>query len=223
MLRTPEEYLGLYAKRNALWMHNGNPLAPHAEIDSGQHTNGYFNSRRILTNPIWSDEAAADMVGYLRTYGLDLSLVNRVVGPQFGAITFAHDVARHISHEVGKACLSGFTEKMSSEKGSPMKLGSIEIEAGEHVLLIEDVLTTGGSVNRSAEPIIASGGIILPFVATVVNRSGQTHAHDRTIVSLVERHIENWPAEECPLCQGGSEVIRKPKDPANWAKLTANS
>ena len=223
MLRTPEEYLKLYRSRGALWLHDGQPTSPHVELDSGLHSNGYANSRKILTNPIWSDEAAADLVSYLRSNGLDLKKVNRVIGPQFGAITFAHDVARHISHEAGTTCLSGFTEKVGKEKSSPMRLGSIEIEQFENILLVEDVLTTGGSVERSAKAIIDKQGIILPFAGAIFNRSGLSRADGRKIISLIEFTMDTWPAEECPLCAAGSELITKPKDPENWARLTARS
>lgn len=89
---------------------------------------------------------------------------------------------------------------------------------GQTVLLCEDVLTTGGSVDLTATAVTNAGGIVLPFLLVLVNRSGLTEAGGKKIVALIDRPMPMWTPEECPLCKEGSEAIR-PKD--NWAALNA--
>ena len=86
------------------------------------------------------------------------------------------------------------------------------------ILLCEDVLTTGGSVDLVAKAITSAHGTVLPFILVLVNRSGLTEASGNKIVALIDQPMPMWTPEECPLCKEGSEAIR-PKD--NWALLNA--
>jgi orotate phosphoribosyltransferase len=92
---------------------------------------------------------------------------------------------------------------------------------GKTVLLCEDVITTGGSVVRAAEAVLRAGGTALPFVCTMVNRSGLTEVDGRTIVQLIEQPMPTWQPGECPHCKLGSEAIRPKKPEINWAALNA--
>ena len=86
------------------------------------------------------------------------------------------------------------------------------------VLLCEDVLTTGGSVDLTSTAITNAGGIVLPFILVLVNRSGLTEVSGKKIIALIDRPMPMWAPGNCPLCNMGSEALR-PKD--NWAKLNA--
>ena len=90
---------------------------------------------------------------------------------------------------------------------------------GETVLLCEDVLTTGGSVELTAKAAINARGAVLPFVAALVNRSGLKYANGRKIVVLINRAMPAWVPEECQLCPESKPLF--PKDPVNWASLNA--
>lgn len=94
------------------------------------------------------------------------------------------------------------------------------VKPGEKVLLCEDVLTTGSSVDVTAQAVTAMGGIVLPYVAVLVNRSGLTEVSGKQIVALIDRPMPTWTPDECPLCKQGSEAIR-PKGKENWARLNA--
>ena len=80
------------------------------------------------------------------------------------------------------------------------------------------MLTTGGSVDRAATAVTNAGGIVLPFLLVLVNRSSLTEASGKKIVALIDRSMPMWTPDECPLCKDGSEAVR-PKD--NWARLNA--
>ena len=88
----------------------------------------------------------------------------------------------------------------------------------KRVLLCEDVLTIGGSVELTAEATMAAGARVLQYLLVLVNRSGLAEVGGKKIVALINRPMPMWMPEECPLCKAGSEAIR-PKD--NWTRLNA--
>lgn len=205
----------------ALWVHDGNPRRPHAELTSdGRHSNGFFNAGVVAENPTYLDGAAGDLVDLLSREGFSLDVVDWVVGPAMGAITLAHDVARHIGYRRGFPCRCAYAEKEVVDGRKRMVILRSIIKPGARVLLVEDVLTTGQSVGLVADAVREAGGVILPYMAVLVNRSGFTEVDGRKIISLVEKHMPKWTPEECLLCKEGSEAIR-PKGVENWARLNA--
>lgn len=214
-----KEWIAEYSQKGALWIHDGNPKRPHALLTSGLHSDGFFNSSLVCEDPNCLDRAAEDLMGLLEDAGCQRHSVDRVIGPAMGAITLAHDLARQISF-VPSTCLTAYVEKVEGSPQKAMKLARTSLKPGERVILTEDVLTTGGSVERAAEAVEAAGGIVLPWIAILVNRSGLSEVGGRKIVALIDRKMSSWKAEECPLCAQGSSAI-KPKDKANWVLLTA--
>jgi orotate phosphoribosyltransferase len=167
------------------------------------------------------DEACFDLAMLLQQYGLDFKVVDRVVGPAMGAITVAHEISRHIGFSRARACLRAYTEKETGGEGKLMVFKKTAIHSGERILPVEDVLTTGGSVNLTTTAVTLAGGIVLPFVAVLVNRSGLKEVSGKQIVALIDQPMPIWTPQECPLCKEGSEAIR-PKGTENWARLNAS-
>ena len=220
MTRDEAGWKAQFEKMGALWMHDGNPQRPHALLTSGEHSGGFFNGEQVMEDPFVLDEAAMDLMLSLVGAGLLTEGVDRVVGPAMGAITLAHDLCRHICYSSGRRCLRAYAEKIGEGKDKEMRFNRTAIRTDETVLLAEDVLTTGGSVELVAEAAAAKGGVVLPFVAVLVNRSGLQEVGGRKIVSLINRHMPNWLPADCPLCKQGSPAI-KPKAADNWARLNA--
>ncbi|MEK7551789.1 MAG: phosphoribosyltransferase family protein [Patescibacteria group bacterium] len=222
MFHVTADWARAYENKGALWFHDGIAKRPHALLTSGKHSNGFFNSELVMEDPILLDKAARALLNLLEQNGLRLFEVARVVGPAMGAITLAHDLARHISRErLSGLCLRAYTEKAAEGETKLMVFKKTTIRPLEKVLLVEDVLTTGGSVNLSATAVTDAGGIVLPFVAVLVNRSGLDEVDGKKIVALIDRPMPMWAPEECPLCTQGSEAIR-PKGTENWARLNAS-
>lgn len=217
--RSSDYWISQYKKNGALWIREGtSKKRPHALLTSGKHSSGFFNSEIVMEDPCLLDHACSDLINLLE---LNVSTVDRVVGPAMGAITFAHEIARQISHQRYRGlpnCLRAYTEKEVSSDGKLMVFNRTTIRSGERVLLCEDVFTTGDSVDLTATAVIKAGGIVLPFVVTLVNRSGFAGMRDRKIISLIDRSMPMWPPEECPLCKEGSKAIR-PKGKENWTLL----
>lgn len=223
MNRTQDEWIECYEEKGALWLHDGNIKRPHALLTSGKHGDGFFNSELVMEDAWFLDEAVNDLSELLMEARLRLDDVRRVVGPAMGAITLAHSLASFLTWLRGSdatACLRAYTEKEGEGDSLKMVFRRTTIHKGEKVLLCEDVLTTGGSTDLSARAVEESGGIVVPFVAVLVNRSGLSEVGGKKIIALIDRPMPMWIPEECPLCQKGSEAIR-PKGVENWARLNA--
>ncbi|MEA2701999.1 MAG: orotate phosphoribosyltransferase [Candidatus Parcubacteria bacterium] len=218
MHRDENGWLRAYQDLGALWIHDGNPRRPHALLTSGQHSNGFFNSKLVIEDKPLLNLAAQDLVELIDGRGEILCLIDRVVGPQTGAT----DLAELIAHELG--CSWSSPAKSGEGEERTMVFSQDEAKAiyGDSVLLCEDVITTGGSVNRAATAITGALGDLLPYVAVLVNRSGLEEVDGRKIIALVTRHLPIWAAEECPLCAQGSEAIRPKESAENWGRLNAH-
>ena len=219
-LRTAGAWIVEYERRGALWLHDKNPKRPHALLTAGDHSSGFFNSELVMEDSTLLDEACFDLVQLLRESGVNLDEVDRVVGPAMGAITLAHDLSRLIAKQRRLPCLRAYTEKDTDGGNKLMVFKKTAIHPGERILAAEDVLTTGESVDLTTTAVVKAGGIVLPFVAVLVNRSGLTEVGGKKIVALIDRPMPKWAPDECPLCQAGSEAIR-PKGKENWARLNA--
>lgn len=221
MERNEADWADCFARMGALWVHDGNPRRPHAELTSDQmHSNGFFNAGVVTEDSTLLDEVAGSLSESLLKEGVFGEMIDWVVGPAMGAITLAHDVARHVSGWMGFPCLSTYAEKEVVDGKKCTVIRRSTIRSGARVLLVEDTLTTGASVGLVANAVVKAGGIVLPYVVTVVNRSGLSVVDGRKVVALVEKHMPKWTPGECPLCKKGSEAIR-PKGAENWARLTA--
>ena len=223
MFRTEEDWIRVYQGKNAYWEHDGNSLRPHALLTSGNHSNGFFNSRRVIPDEPLLREAASDLVDHFLIRGGDLKSIDRVVGPQTGATKLAEFISEEIGKRRGRACAWASPAKIGEGEDKQMVFDDSDhmVSRGEVVLLCEDVLTTGGSIGLTLKAILKSGGTVWPLVLVLVNRSGLTETHWLETVALINRSLPIWTPDECPLCRQGSEAIR-PKGPEEWTRLNAD-
>ncbi len=212
------EWTSRYEGKGALWIHDGKVKRPHALLTSGKHSGGFFNSELVMEDACLLDEACNDLISKLADSGLRELDVSRVVGPAMGAITLAHSLAS-LMVSLHSPCLRAYVEK--EENGMRMVFKRTTIKPGEKILLCEDVITTAGSVKKAAQAVKEAGGILLPFVAALVNRSGLVEVDGMKIVALIDRPMPMWEASECPLCKQGSEAIHAKTPAENWVRLNA--
>jgi orotate phosphoribosyltransferase len=219
MIRNEEEWIGHYQLKDALWIHDGDVKRPHALLTSGKHSNGFFNSRLIIPDEVLLRDAVSDLLEQFTLLGEDVSKIKCVVGPQTGATKLAELISIQISKYTKYECSWASPSKGGSGGNKLMVFADkdLDILHSKSVLLCEDVITTGGSIDLATKAIVNAGGIVVPFVLVLVNRSGVTEVNGRKIVSLINRAMPIWTPEECPLCKIGSEPVR-PKD--KWSQLT---
>lgn len=207
--------IGQYERKGALWLYKQG--GRHAILRSQMHSDGFFNSRPIIEDEVLLAEASVALVDKLEAKGL-LNLVDGTSGPQTGGTKLAEFVAKEIAHRRGRSC--SWTSPKKSADGQSMffEEGEPKPQPGEIVLLVEDVLTTGGSVARATQAVVDCRATTLDKVLAIVNRSGAVSVGGVEVLSLVSRSFYTYPASECPLCAAGSEAVENPKD--NWDKLT---
>lgn len=228
---TPEYWINIYKAKDALWIHDGNPKRPHAFLTSGKHSNGFFNSRLVIPDEMRLHFAAVRLLEMFTEQGGEILKIQGVVGPQTGATKLAELLKEEIFLQV----VFGFPDGSPIEEcfwSSPAKCENdgkksmifnerdLDLLPGKSILLCEDVLTTGGSVILAATAVFDAAGIVLPYVLTLVNRSGLKEIDGLKIIALIDYEMPMWEPDGCPLCEQGSEAIR-PKGEENWARLNA--
>jgi orotate phosphoribosyltransferase len=111
-----------------------------------------------------------------------------------------------IGHEVGRALgvRALFAER---QDGELMLRRGFVIAENDRVLVVEDVLTTGGSTRETMQVARASGGQVVG-AASIVNRSGGRAAFDVPFASLLDIDLPTYEPNECPLCAQGLPVIK---------------
>ena len=211
-----------FSERGTIFTHDGNPRRPHALLTDELHSNGYFNSELVMEDSLLLGKIAADLVRRLERAGgiRFINQIDRVVGPAMGAIRLAHDVSRKIAERRGRSCLSAYTEPEITGGKKHMTFNKSCIRPGEHVLLVDDAFTIGGSLLLTEEAVAQVGGIVLKYECVIANRSTLSHVNGKLIIPLVKLEMPTWIPEKCPLCRAGSVAIR-PKG-ENWARLNAS-
>lgn len=218
-----ERWIARYREVGGWWVHGGNPRQPHPLLTSGGHSGAYVNSRRIMRNPITMRELVDDAVGALAEAKFPFHELDLVSGIQFGSITLADHLAGgcwDILEDI-RPIDSVFAEKRGEGDEKHLVFDTTKPEEGERTLMADDVLTSGGSLEKLATLIKDARAVVLPFAFVIVNRTGLPEVGGRRIVSLIEKDLPSWAPNECPLCKQGSEAIR-PKGKEAWARLNAN-
>ena len=183
---SPEEVLNIFKESEAL-------LEGHFRLTSGRHSRQYMQCAKVLQYPHHAARLGEALAGSFRGQGIDL-----VIGPAMGGIL--------VAHEVGKALGTKaiFTERENGE----MKLRrGFELQPGQKVLVVEDVITTGGSVREVIEVVKAYGAEPVG-VGVLVNRSGGKADFGVPLASLLEIEIESFDPESCPLCAEGIPAVK---------------
>jgi len=212
-----ETILDWFEKCDAVWLHNGDPAKPHAELVSGKCSNGYFDCPRVLRYPNICEVLAFQLAKKLRAKGIRPTWV---IGSAYAAITFSHELAKAMR------ALHGAVEKDSSDPDQKRMLWRrMTIPAGAKVLQGEELITTIGTT-REVRRAVTEGNAepveFLPIVGTIIHRPVQLPMiyEGLEVVSLVERKVWAVEPSECPLCKAGSKRV-KPK--THWAELTGKA
>lgn len=220
MKRTEDEWEHIVARHEILWCHDGNMKRPHALLTSGKHSDGFFDAGRLFfDHPRLARELVSDFVETKVQPAFQGRLaIGCIIGPAFGAITFARDVADALDT---KFCFTVPKGEGSEKTFALEKRFSI---AGQVVLPVEDVITTAGSIRKTIEVAESAGAIVPEAILAICNRSGLQEVGGRQIIAMFDIPMKTWDGiADCPCCKEGSRAIRpKEKTPEdNWKKLTA--
>lgn len=169
----------------------------HFLLASGRHSDRYLEKFDLLRNPGATSLVLEPLAEQLRAWDIDV-----IVGPTTGGILLAFELARQLGLPAAYAERSG--EGLS---GREIKRSTV-FTPGARVFVIDDILTTGGSV---AETLNALKGhpVEVVGIAVLADRSGgSVRFGELPLLPLLTLNIESWAAEECPLCAAGEALVK---------------
>lgn len=160
-------------------------LEGHFQLSSGLHSPKYVQCARVLQYPQYAAILCHELAHKFKHQHIDV-----VIGPALGAVVVAQEMGRALNAR------AIFGER---EKGSMKLRRGFEIVRGEKVLAVEDVITTGGSLQEIIELVKKSGGELVA-VGALVDRSQGKANFGAPHQTLVQVEADTWPPEKCPLC-----------------------
>lgn len=183
---TTDAVLDLFRRVGAL-------LEGHFRLTSGLHSPGYLQCALVLQHPVEAAVCGTAIADQVRSLGVQV-----VLSPALGGIVIGHEVARAL----GVRAI--FAER---QDGTLTLRRGFSLAPGERVLVVEDVVTTGGSTRETMEVARAAGAVVVG-AASIIDRSGGRQNLDVPYCALATVALPTYQPEACPLCAAGSPVVK---------------
>ena len=188
-----ETVLDLFRRVGAL-------LEGHFRLTSGLHSPGYLQCALVLQHPREAEACGVAIAERVRGLGAQV-----VLSPALGGIVIGQEVARAL----GVRAI--FAER---QDGRLMLRRGFSLTRGEKVLVVEDVVTTGGSTRETIEVARAADAVVVG-AASIIDRSGPSTSSgqagpglDVPYHALATVALPTYEPESCPLCAAGSPVVK---------------
>jgi len=168
----------------------------HFLLSSGRHSDRYVEKFELLHQPRMAERACAVFAERFQDSHIDV-----VVGPTTGGILLAFETAR----QLGVA--AAYAERAGDGSTERVFRRGFDFRPGMRVLVIDDILTTGGSLREtlaalSREPVEVAG------IGVLVDRSGGIVRFEQELFAIASLDIETWTPGDCPLCRNGLRLIK---------------
>jgi orotate phosphoribosyltransferase len=173
----------------------------HFILASGRHSSLYLEKFQVLQHPADTERLCGAIAVWARSLGVD-----SVAGPTTGGIILAHELAR----QLGVRAI--YAERREGAPGREFRRG-FAVAPGERVLVVDDIMTTGGSVQETIDAVRSAGGAVAG-AAVLVDRSGGATRLDVPVHSLWRLDIPSYAPAECPLCAKGIPATHPGTTPA---------
>ncbi len=170
-------------------------LEGHFLLTSGRHSDKYLQCGKIFQYTKYSEELCKALADQFKDDGIDV-----VIGPAIGAIQMAYEVSRHLGVK------NIFAER---ENGEMTLRRNFTIAPGQKVLVVEDVVTTGGTVREVMDIVKQNGGDVAG-VGAVVDRTGGKIDFGVKFGAVISMDVASYDADECPICKAGKLPLVKP-------------
>jgi orotate phosphoribosyltransferase len=181
-----KEIFDIFKKSGAL-------LKGHFLLSSGLHSDVYFEKFQVLQHPEQVEILCRKLASLFRNDNVEL-----VVGPTTGGVIIAYEVAKNLRTR------SIFAE--TGDGGRIFKRG-FGIKKGEGVLIVDDIQTTGGSIEEVIQLVEKHGGNIIG-IGILLDRSGGKVKFDYPLKPLAVTEVRNYRPEECPMCERGEPLVK---------------
>ncbi len=185
-----QSILSMYEQAGAL-------LNGHFILSSGRHSARYLQSALVLMDIDHATKLAQELIAKVD----DADQIDLVVSPAIGGLVIGQEVARLMK----KPFI--FTERKTGEM--QLRRG-FSIAEGARILVVEDVITTGGSVRECMAVVRQHGGEPVQVLAVVDRAPDEQDRFDVPYATAIELSVETYAADDCPLCRQGALPAVKP-------------
>jgi orotate phosphoribosyltransferase len=168
-------------------------LTGHFKLTSGLHSNRYIQCAQVFQYPDKVEELCKLLAQKLQGKG-----ITTVIGPAVGGIIFSYALSSALN------CKNIYAERVE-EKMSFRR--NFSVEPGEKVVVVEDVVTTGGSAKEVAV-LAQSLGAEVVAICSLVDRSGGKVDFGVPFVPLIQMNVVTYQPDDCPLCKEGKPLIQ---------------
>ncbi|PIR96194.1 MAG: phosphoribosyltransferase [Candidatus Doudnabacteria bacterium CG10_big_fil_rev_8_21_14_0_10_42_18] len=169
---------------------------------SGKHLSEYLNKDALYPHTGMSSEVGKMIAGVVRDLEIDV-----VASPALGGIVLSQWTANHLSKMKGREVFGVYTEK-NAEGDQELKRGYNKLIKGKKVLVVEDIINTGGSCKKAVESVRKEGAEVVG-VAVMVNRNPDVvnEAYfGAPFFALASRKFPAYEEEDCPMCKAGVPI-----------------
>ena len=168
-------------------------LDGHFRLSSGLHSPGFLQCALVLQHPRQAEALGRDLAERVRGLG-----AQAVLSPALGGIVIGQEVGRALDVR------ALFAER---QEGMLTLRRGFSLGAGERVLVVEDVVTTGGSTRETIEVARAAGAQVVG-AAAIIDRSGGNTRLDVPFHALTDLVLPTYDPATCPLCAAGVPVVK---------------
>ena len=175
----------------------------HFELSSGLHSGTYVQCAQVLQYPRY-----AEKLGHALAALFSDATIEVVVSPALGGIVIGQEVARALPEPKGAS--PGGVPALFAERDTSGTLclrRGFSLRADQHVLVVEDVWTTGGSTLETIQVVEEAGGRVVAAGA-LIDRSGGKIEFPVEAAALLDLPLASYEPEDCPLCREGSAATK---------------
>ena len=167
----------------------------HFLLTSGLHSPRYVEKFNVLQKPVYTEKLCRAMAEKFKDANIET-----VVGPVTGGILLAHETGKAL----GTRAI--FTER---ENGKMTFRRGFTLHEGERVLIVEDIVTTGGSIREVIDVVKEHGGIPVAVSMLVDRSGGKATFGDVPSTALLHMDVQTYKPEESPLCKAGIPMTKR--------------
>jgi orotate phosphoribosyltransferase len=180
-----------------LFRRTGAYLEGHFRLTSGLHSPEYLQCALVLQHPRYAELLGQKLAAEIRRIE-PIRDIDVVVSPAMGGLIIGHEVARALNTR------HIFTERVDAKMTLRRGFG---VQKGERAVVIEDVVTTGGSSLEVVE-LLKAQGVDVVCAGSIIDRSGGRADVTVPRVALATLHVMSYDATQCPLCAQGLPVVK---------------